>query len=195
MPYIISLVWFFFSALSFQALSSESIEKLPVFNKSAFKHYQMSSEADDWCIPSKEPKNLAKENVAVWWGTLRTLEGIKVGLQQCCFLNVCMWTLGPSKTNNCHKNSLSRTPKGRGAKLFSVTQESTVQDYSSEQMASSLFFSLRIMLGFISNPKEHNKPQYFICLSTTMGKGAKWNYRLRVSGDWYFRPMVGIIRY
>uniref|UniRef100_A0A2K5RAF5 Protein-serine/threonine kinase n=1 Tax=Cebus imitator TaxID=2715852 RepID=A0A2K5RAF5_CEBIM len=44
-----------------KALSSESIEKLPVFNKSAFKHYQMSSEADDWCIPSREPKNLAKE--------------------------------------------------------------------------------------------------------------------------------------
>uniref|UniRef100_A0A8D0NV71 Protein-serine/threonine kinase n=2 Tax=Sus scrofa TaxID=9823 RepID=A0A8D0NV71_PIG len=48
-----------------KALSSESIEKLPVFNKSAFKHYQMSSEAGDWCIPSKEPKNLAKEKVAV----------------------------------------------------------------------------------------------------------------------------------
>ncbi|KAI4585325.1 hypothetical protein MJG53_020625, partial [Ovis ammon polii x Ovis aries] len=47
-----------------KALSSESIEKLPVFNKSAFKHYQTSSEAGDWCIPSKEPKNLAKENVA-----------------------------------------------------------------------------------------------------------------------------------
>ncbi|EPY85582.1 Pyruvate dehydrogenase [lipoamide] kinase isozyme 4, mitochondrial [Camelus ferus] len=48
-----------------KALSSESVEKLPVFNKSAFKHYQTSSEADDWCIPSKEPKNLAKEKVAV----------------------------------------------------------------------------------------------------------------------------------
>uniref|UniRef100_A0A671ETK8 Protein-serine/threonine kinase n=1 Tax=Rhinolophus ferrumequinum TaxID=59479 RepID=A0A671ETK8_RHIFE len=48
-----------------KALSSESVEKLPVFNKSAFKHYQMSIEADDWCIPSKEPKNLAKEKVAV----------------------------------------------------------------------------------------------------------------------------------
>ncbi|KAF3819132.1 hypothetical protein GH733_013282 [Mirounga leonina] len=47
------------------ALSSESVEKLPVFNKSAFKHYQMSIEADDWCIPSKEPKNLAKGKVAL----------------------------------------------------------------------------------------------------------------------------------
>lgn len=54
-----------FCLLLAQALSSESVEKLPVFNKSAFKHYQMSSEADDWCIPSKEPKNLAKEKVAV----------------------------------------------------------------------------------------------------------------------------------
>uniref|UniRef100_A0A8D0L8H7 Protein-serine/threonine kinase n=1 Tax=Sphenodon punctatus TaxID=8508 RepID=A0A8D0L8H7_SPHPU len=43
-----------------KALSTESIEKLPVFNKSAFKHYQMATEADDWCIPSKEPKNVAK---------------------------------------------------------------------------------------------------------------------------------------
>ncbi|EGW06951.1 [Pyruvate dehydrogenase [lipoamide]] kinase isozyme 4, mitochondrial [Cricetulus griseus] len=48
-----------------KALSSESVEKLPVFNKSAFKHYQMSSEAGDWCIPSREPKNLSKETVAV----------------------------------------------------------------------------------------------------------------------------------
>ncbi|KAF4019939.1 hypothetical protein G4228_012112 [Cervus hanglu yarkandensis] len=48
-----------------KALSSESIEKLPVFNKSAFKHYQTSSEAGDWCVPSKEPKNLAKERLAV----------------------------------------------------------------------------------------------------------------------------------
>lgn len=55
----------FFLFLFFQALSSESVEKLPVFNKSAFKHYQMSSEADDWCVPSKEPRNLAKEKVAM----------------------------------------------------------------------------------------------------------------------------------
>ncbi|XP_040328546.1 pyruvate dehydrogenase kinase, isozyme 4 isoform X2 [Prionailurus bengalensis] len=48
-----------------KALSSESVEKLPVFNKSAFKHYQMSIEADDWCIPSKEPRNLAKEKMAL----------------------------------------------------------------------------------------------------------------------------------
>ncbi|XP_007506038.1 pyruvate dehydrogenase kinase, isozyme 4 [Monodelphis domestica] len=44
-----------------KALSSESVEKLPVFNKSAFKHYQTSLAADDWCAPSKEPRNLSKE--------------------------------------------------------------------------------------------------------------------------------------
>ncbi|KAI1242728.1 hypothetical protein IHE44_0000271 [Lamprotornis superbus] len=31
-----------------KALSTESVEKLPVFNKSASKHYQATSEADDW---------------------------------------------------------------------------------------------------------------------------------------------------
>lgn len=86
----IGLVFFF--PLFFQALSTESVEKLPVFNKSAFKHYQMSTEADDWCIPSKEPKNLAKEKVALWRGTPRTLQGINVGLYPGCFLNVWVWT-------------------------------------------------------------------------------------------------------
>uniref|UniRef100_A0A8C1M7K1 Protein-serine/threonine kinase n=1 Tax=Cyprinus carpio TaxID=7962 RepID=A0A8C1M7K1_CYPCA len=43
-----------------KALSTESIERLPVFNKSALRHYQTSTEADDWCIPSSEPKNLGK---------------------------------------------------------------------------------------------------------------------------------------
>ncbi|XP_073189994.1 pyruvate dehydrogenase kinase, isozyme 4 isoform X2 [Lepidochelys kempii] len=42
--------------LYLKALSTASVEKLPVFNKSAFKRYQMATEADDWCIPSK-PKN------------------------------------------------------------------------------------------------------------------------------------------
>uniref|UniRef100_UPI00358F7681 pyruvate dehydrogenase (acetyl-transferring) kinase isozyme 1, mitochondrial-like n=1 Tax=Myxine glutinosa TaxID=7769 RepID=UPI00358F7681 len=42
-----------------KAISSESVERLPVFNKSVFKHYQGSQEADDWCIPSKGPRNLA----------------------------------------------------------------------------------------------------------------------------------------
>uniref|UniRef100_A0A671MCQ9 Protein-serine/threonine kinase n=1 Tax=Sinocyclocheilus anshuiensis TaxID=1608454 RepID=A0A671MCQ9_9TELE len=43
-----------------KALSTESIERLPVFNKSALRHYQTSTEADDWCIPSSEPKKLGK---------------------------------------------------------------------------------------------------------------------------------------
>uniref|UniRef100_A0A672HS56 Protein-serine/threonine kinase n=1 Tax=Salarias fasciatus TaxID=181472 RepID=A0A672HS56_SALFA len=41
-----------------KALSSESVERLPVFNKSALRHYQSSIEADDWCMPSKEPRKL-----------------------------------------------------------------------------------------------------------------------------------------
>ncbi|XP_061616392.1 pyruvate dehydrogenase kinase, isozyme 4 isoform X1 [Phyllopteryx taeniolatus] len=43
-----------------KALSSESVERLPVFNKSALRHYQSSTEADDWCMPSKEPKKLGR---------------------------------------------------------------------------------------------------------------------------------------
>ncbi|KAG7501245.1 pyruvate dehydrogenase kinase, isozyme 4 isoform X1 [Solea senegalensis] len=43
-----------------KALSSESVERLPVFNKSALRHYQSSIEADDWCMPSKEPKKLGR---------------------------------------------------------------------------------------------------------------------------------------
>ncbi|XP_041933542.1 pyruvate dehydrogenase kinase, isozyme 4 [Alosa sapidissima] len=48
-----------------KALSTESIERLPVFNKSALRHYQTSIEADDWCIPSKEPKKMGKYEFSV----------------------------------------------------------------------------------------------------------------------------------
>uniref|UniRef100_A0A8C2FSG0 Protein-serine/threonine kinase n=1 Tax=Cyprinus carpio TaxID=7962 RepID=A0A8C2FSG0_CYPCA len=48
-----------------KALSTESIERLPVFNKSALRHYQTSTEADDWCIPSSEPKKLGKYEYSV----------------------------------------------------------------------------------------------------------------------------------
>ncbi|XP_041104845.1 pyruvate dehydrogenase kinase, isozyme 4 [Polyodon spathula] len=48
-----------------KALSTESVERLPVFNKSAWRHYQTSIEADDWCIPSKDPKKLGKYDVSV----------------------------------------------------------------------------------------------------------------------------------
>ncbi|XP_065149301.1 pyruvate dehydrogenase (acetyl-transferring) kinase isozyme 1, mitochondrial [Paramisgurnus dabryanus] len=41
-----------------RALSTESIERLPVYNKSAWKHYKSIHEADDWCVPSKEPKDM-----------------------------------------------------------------------------------------------------------------------------------------
>lgn len=43
-----------------KALSSESVERLPVFNKSALRHYLASTEADDWCMPSKDPKKLGQ---------------------------------------------------------------------------------------------------------------------------------------
>uniref|UniRef100_A0A671YJ39 Protein-serine/threonine kinase n=1 Tax=Sparus aurata TaxID=8175 RepID=A0A671YJ39_SPAAU len=41
-----------------RALSTESIERLPVYNKSVWKHYKTFHEADDWCVPSKEPKDM-----------------------------------------------------------------------------------------------------------------------------------------
>lgn len=44
---------------SAQVLSTDSVERLPVFNMSALRHYKLSLEADDWCVPSKEPLNLA----------------------------------------------------------------------------------------------------------------------------------------
>uniref|UniRef100_A0AAR2LGB9 Protein-serine/threonine kinase n=1 Tax=Pygocentrus nattereri TaxID=42514 RepID=A0AAR2LGB9_PYGNA len=43
-----------------KALSSESFERLPVFNKSAWRHYQGAPEADDWSNPSKEPRDASK---------------------------------------------------------------------------------------------------------------------------------------
>lgn len=65
--------------LDFQALSTESVEKLPVFNKSASKHYQTTSEADDWCVPSKGPKNMAKQSAALWREVgIETPQGIKL---------------------------------------------------------------------------------------------------------------------
>ncbi|XP_053122479.1 pyruvate dehydrogenase (acetyl-transferring) kinase isozyme 1, mitochondrial isoform X3 [Hemicordylus capensis] len=41
-----------------KALSTESIERLPVYNKSAWRHYTANHEADDWCVPSSEPKDM-----------------------------------------------------------------------------------------------------------------------------------------
>uniref|UniRef100_A0A8C3G990 Protein-serine/threonine kinase n=1 Tax=Cyclopterus lumpus TaxID=8103 RepID=A0A8C3G990_CYCLU len=42
-----------------KALSKDSVERLPVFNKTTLRHYKLSLEADDWCVPSKEPLDLA----------------------------------------------------------------------------------------------------------------------------------------
>lgn len=46
-----------------QALSTDSVERLPVYNKSAWRHYQASQEAGDWCVPSTEPKNTSTYRV------------------------------------------------------------------------------------------------------------------------------------
>lgn len=51
---------------SLQALSTDSIERLPVYNTTALKNYKVSQEADDWCIPSKEPLDLRNYKVAKW---------------------------------------------------------------------------------------------------------------------------------
>ncbi|XP_062906948.1 pyruvate dehydrogenase (acetyl-transferring) kinase isozyme 3, mitochondrial isoform X3 [Mobula hypostoma] len=64
-----------------KALSSESFERLPVFNKSAWRHYQTTPEADDWSNPSSEPRDASKYkanreacNDASCGGTVATLD-------------------------------------------------------------------------------------------------------------------------
>uniref|UniRef100_A0A8C6TY72 Protein-serine/threonine kinase n=1 Tax=Neogobius melanostomus TaxID=47308 RepID=A0A8C6TY72_9GOBI len=47
------------AVIHLKALSTDSVERLPVFNKSALRNYKHSLEADDWCSPSREPLNLA----------------------------------------------------------------------------------------------------------------------------------------
>ncbi|CAO2644912.1 [Pyruvate dehydrogenase (acetyl-transferring)] kinase isozyme 2, mitochondrial [Lemmus lemmus] len=46
------------------ALSTDSVERLPVYNKSAWRHYQTIQEAGDWCVPSTEPKNTSTYRVS-----------------------------------------------------------------------------------------------------------------------------------
>lgn len=41
-----------------KALSTESIERLPVYNKAVWKDYNTNHEADDRCVPSQEPKDM-----------------------------------------------------------------------------------------------------------------------------------------
>ncbi|XDB61716.1 hypothetical protein ABFV05_015332 [Capra hircus] len=42
------------------ALSSEAFERLPAFNKSTWRHYKSTAEADDWSSPSSEPRDASK---------------------------------------------------------------------------------------------------------------------------------------
>ncbi|NXF56154.1 PDK2 kinase, partial [Oceanites oceanicus] len=46
-----------------KALSTEGGERLPVYNKSAWRHYQASQGGGDWCVPSTEPKNTSTYRV------------------------------------------------------------------------------------------------------------------------------------
>ncbi|XP_040032398.1 pyruvate dehydrogenase (acetyl-transferring) kinase isozyme 2, mitochondrial [Gasterosteus aculeatus] len=46
-----------------KALSTDSVERLPVYNKTALKNYKVSLEVDDWCIPSREPLDLSVHKV------------------------------------------------------------------------------------------------------------------------------------
>ncbi|KAK2872915.1 hypothetical protein Q8A67_022812 [Cirrhinus molitorella] len=48
------------AVIHLKALSSESFERLPVFNKSAWRHYQTGPEADDWSNPSSDPRDASK---------------------------------------------------------------------------------------------------------------------------------------
>uniref|UniRef100_A0A8C1N215 Protein-serine/threonine kinase n=1 Tax=Cyprinus carpio TaxID=7962 RepID=A0A8C1N215_CYPCA len=52
------------AVIQLKALSLDSVEKLPVFNQTALRHYKFNQEADDWCVPSKEPLNLAAYKAA-----------------------------------------------------------------------------------------------------------------------------------
>ncbi|KAI3360334.1 hypothetical protein L3Q82_014648 [Scortum barcoo] len=38
------------AVIHLKVLSTDSVERLPVFNKTTFRHYKLSLEADDWCI-------------------------------------------------------------------------------------------------------------------------------------------------
>lgn len=59
-----------------------------MFNKTALRHYKLSLEADDWCIPSKEPLDLAVYRAAKWfshdltWLLTQTLKSIPLKVLQ-----------------------------------------------------------------------------------------------------------------
>ncbi|XP_036421655.1 pyruvate dehydrogenase (acetyl-transferring) kinase isozyme 2, mitochondrial-like [Colossoma macropomum] len=52
------------AVIHLKALSTDSVEKLPVFNQTAVRHYTSSHEADDWSVPRKEPLDLARDRAA-----------------------------------------------------------------------------------------------------------------------------------
>lgn len=47
------------AVIHLKALSTDSVERLPVYNKTALRNYTVTQGADDWCVPSKEPLDLA----------------------------------------------------------------------------------------------------------------------------------------
>ncbi|XP_030630049.1 pyruvate dehydrogenase (acetyl-transferring) kinase isozyme 2, mitochondrial isoform X3 [Chanos chanos] len=47
------------AVIHLKALSTDSVERLPVYNKTAWRNYKVSQVADDWCLPSREPLDLA----------------------------------------------------------------------------------------------------------------------------------------
>ncbi|TRY56646.1 hypothetical protein DNTS_030360 [Danionella cerebrum] len=47
------------AVIHLKALSTDSVERLPVFNKTARRNYELTHGADDWCVPSREPLDLA----------------------------------------------------------------------------------------------------------------------------------------
>uniref|UniRef100_A0A8C2I807 Protein-serine/threonine kinase n=1 Tax=Cyprinus carpio TaxID=7962 RepID=A0A8C2I807_CYPCA len=47
------------AVIHLKALSTDSVERLPVFNKTARRNYEVTQGADDWCVPSREPLDLA----------------------------------------------------------------------------------------------------------------------------------------
>ncbi|XP_066530001.1 pyruvate dehydrogenase (acetyl-transferring) kinase isozyme 2, mitochondrial-like isoform X2 [Hoplias malabaricus] len=47
-----------------KALTSDSVEKLPVFNKTVVRHYTSVPEADDWCVPRREPVDFTRNHAA-----------------------------------------------------------------------------------------------------------------------------------
>ncbi|KAM6951424.1 pyruvate dehydrogenase (acetyl-transferring) kinase isozyme 2, mitochondrial-like [Aplochiton taeniatus] len=47
------------AVIHLKALSADSVERLPVYNKTALRNYKVNQKADDWCVPSSEPLDLA----------------------------------------------------------------------------------------------------------------------------------------